>query len=691
MQTKSLYYEKTACCKPDEAYLPFVLLVYQQPFLTEPSCANWIRIFIVPFLIEEEFVRTDPPHTASNPWQLRGETREDADVTGTGQGADPHQGIQSSEPKVWYARWGQAISGFFSSIGDKFTALWRGVSDAADAVARFFSGRGAESSVNVATMHIKETPTHSQQETSGATQLPQTPIIYFPVPENTKNEEVPEEQRGMLGAIPVKQPLPTEDTEKTEVVKPAPAPISPGQKKFEAYLAARPDGAALQEYVLDEECLQYAEHVSRLLFIAQSTPGYKPPNEKKVIYDAAKELRSANSDYKNRIKQEEQKKQKEAERIRQAEEAARKQPGQADFEDFIAAFDRHRADNVPFMIFDGSKYLEEACFQYGRQNSENLSTDQKQALEYLECWHKNPQGAKQRLEGAHQFVNLSQTEVELIQPRVIQQVVPEPMAALAEPIQADTSASVEMVASPPPPPRPAPRWTSILAGMKAWESQQIKRIAGVLAMQEDQVRKAMDGLRTIAKMASASGAPAVRKAGDAQTIEQTLNYDADANRRASDLLESLEHANGLVKKLKAGDAPVFDKDEQAFFSQLGKVIDNVAEALDKKLKELLPITPSSAAKEKMLIPSLLELSDEQARVGMNLFQTYVDGYTKRSNSVNYRLPEGSNYFKPECLAFAKAFTEQVASMPLGVEVDTDRLTASLYLLDQASKRGLIEG
>jgi hypothetical protein len=442
----------------------------------------------------------------------------------------------------------------------------------------------------------------------------------------------------------------------------------------------------LQEYVLDEECLQYAEHVSRRLFIAQSTPGYKPPNEKKkVIYDAAKELRSANSEYKNRIKEEEQKKQKEVERIRQAEEAASKQPGQEDFEDFLAAFDRHRSDNVPFMIFDGSKYLHEGCLRYGQAYLENLSTDQKQALEYLAYWHKNPQGAKQRLEGARQFVNLPQAAVELTQPEV-----PAPLAVLAEPLQADASASVEMVASPPPPPRPAPRWTSILAGMKAWEPQQIKRIAGVLAMQEDQVRKAMDGLRTIAKMASASGAPAVRKAGDAQTIEQTLNYDADANRRASDLLESLEHANGLVKKLKAGDLPVFDKDEQAFFIQLKNVIDNVAEALDKKLKELLPVRPPSSTQAKIRIPSLDELTDTQATEGEKLFEAYVTGYAKRSNSVNYALPEKSNYFKPECLAFAKAFTEQVGSMPPGAEVDTDRLAASFYLLDQARKRGLIE-
>ena len=150
-------------------------------------------------------MRTDPPHTASNPWQLRGETREDADVTGTGQGADPHQGIQSSEPKVWYVRLGQAISGFFSSIGDRFSDLWRGVSNAGDAVIRFFSGRGATSDMDVATRHIKEPSVYDQPSASGNAKPPSSPTIYFPVPESTENEEIPEERRGMLGAIPVKQ------------------------------------------------------------------------------------------------------------------------------------------------------------------------------------------------------------------------------------------------------------------------------------------------------------------------------------------------------------------------------------------------------------------------------------------------------------------------------------------------------
>jgi hypothetical protein len=229
----------------------------------------------------------------------------------------------------------------------------------------------------------------------------------------------------------------------------------------------------------------------------------------------------------------------------------------------------------------------------------------------------------------------------------------------------------------------------MLSTMKAWDSQQISRIAGVLSMQEDQVRKAMDGLRAIAKLASASGAPAARNAGGAHTIEQVLNYDAEANSQASDLLESLELASRLVKRLSDGDGLVFDQAEKEFFESLKNVIGNVAEALDKKLAELLPARPLSAVQEKNRIPSLAELTDLEATQGGELFEKYVAGYAKRSDSAGYRLPEKSNYFKPECLAFAKAFTEQVEGMPIGVEVDSNRLLASLYLLDQASKRGLI--
>jgi hypothetical protein len=144
-----------------------------------------------------------------------------------------------------------------------------------------------------------------------------------------------------------------------------------------------------------------------------------------------------------------------------------------------------------------------------------------------------------------------------------------------------------------------------------------------------------------------------------------------------------------VKRLSAGDGLVFDHAEKEFFDSLKNVIGNVAEALDKKLVELLPARPTSAAQEKIRIPSLAELTDSEATEGGRLFETYVAGYAKRSNSVSYALPEKSNYFKPECLAFAKAFTEQVERMQGAVVVDDNRLAASYYLLTEARKRGLI--
>ncbi len=623
--------------------------------------------------------------THSNPIPLRGNDEGDLEFNPSPPRPDDSQGIPSAEPKVWYARWGQAISGFFSSIGDKFTALWRGVSSAADAVARFFSGRGAESCVNVATMHIKETSIHSKPEASGATPLPQTPTIYFPDPEETGNEVVPEKPKGMLGAIPEKPPTFTEGAETADVVKsapaPAPAPASPGQEKFDAYVASRGKPVDILEYALDEGCLQHAIKLSRLLSAAENTGSYQLNDVERAIHIAAKEIWSANADYKNKIKKEEQKNAQEAERARQAEEAARKQPGQADFEEFVAAFDRHRADNTPFIIYDGSKYLQEVCIQYGRANSESLSADHKSALQYLKRWNQDPQKSKQRLEKATQFISLD--EVEPQASKITE--------ATIEALQIDSSSPTDLDVSrpPPPPPPPAARWISMLSTMKPWDSQQISRIAGVLSMQQDQVRKAMDGLRAIAKLASASGTPAASNAGDAHTIEQVLNYDTEASRQASDSLESIELASRLVKRLIDGDTLVFDHAEKEFFDSLKNVIGNVAEALDKKLVELLPARPTSATQEKIRIPSLAELTDSEATEGGRLFETYVAGYKNRSDSVGYALPEKSNYFKSECLAFAKAFAEQVERMPIGIEVDSSRLLASLYLLDQARKRGLI--
>ncbi|CAM8625088.1 hypothetical protein MCEMAEM21_01295 [Oxalobacteraceae bacterium] len=619
--------------------------------------------------------------THSNPIPLRGDNEGDLEFNPSPPRPDDSQGIPSAEPKVWYVRWGQAISGFFSSIGDKFTALWRGVSNAADAVARFFSSKGAESHIDAATKHIKETTTPVQKEASGPTQSPQTPINYFPIPENAKNKDVPEERRGLLGAIPINPPTFTEDTEKTDVVKPAPAPASPGQEKFDAYVATRGELVDVLQYALDDDCLQHAIKLSRLLSAAENTGSYQLNDVERAIHIAAKEIWSANADYKNKKKAEEQKKAQEAERVRQAEEAARKQPGQADFEEFVAAFDRHRADNTPFIIYDGSKYLQEVCIQYGRANSESLSADHKSALQYLKRWNQDPQKSKQRLEKATQFISLD--EVEPQASKITE--------ATIEALQIDSSSPTDLDVSrpPPPPPPPAARWISMLSTMKPWDSQQISRIAGVLSMQQDQVRKAMDGLRAIAKLASASGTPAASNAGDAHTIEQVLNYDTEASRQASDSLESIELASRLVKRLIDGDTLVFDHAEKEFFDSLKNVIGNVDAALDKKLVELLPARPTSATQEKIRIPSLAELTDSEATEGGRLFETYVAGYKNRSDSVGYALPEKSNYFKSECLAFAKAFAEQVERMPIGIEVDSSRLLASLYLLDQARKRGLI--
>ena len=84
------------------------------------------------------------------------------------------------------------------------------------------------------------------------------------------------------------------------------------------------------------------------------------------------------------------------------------------------------------------------------------------------------------------------------------------------------------------------------------------------------------------------------------------------------------------------------------------------------------------------------MDEIRSNKGAKLFNTFVDDYAKRGNTVGYKLLNASNYFEPECLAFAAAFTRQVEQMPPGAEVDSVRLMASFYLLNEARQKGLIE-
>ncbi len=457
-----------------------------------------------------------PENRFANTWQLRGETPEEADVTDDGPRSNPHEAKLPSEPKVWYVRLGRSVSGFFSSIGDKFTALWRGVSDAADAVARFFSGKGAASDLAGATRNINDPPKWVEKpEFSAAGQSPSSSIVYFPVRENTKNEVVPKERRGMLGAIPEKPAISTEGTEKNEVVEPAPATVSPGQEKFEAYLALRSQGSDWLEYALDEDCLKYADQVSQPLFTLQSTPGYRLTDEQRAIFEAAKDLKSAHADYKKQIKEEEQKKAQKAERIRQAKEAAGKQPGQKDFEDFVAMFNKNREENKAVKLVSGSRYLSESCINYAL----TLPNDDPnyEASRFLIKWSLNPQGASLAMRDAGQYME------------------------------------------PPPPARLPPRIPVVHADTIV-TPQTLRDVVDKMEKLNDQGRREMINGSTLGQkdfdkvikilLGVAHDDGMKSSATSTSAIERTLNYERQNLDSLSDSLDALQQAEYFLKHLK---------------------------------------------------------------------------------------------------------------------------------------------
>lgn len=605
----------------------------------------------------------DPIPHHRDPLKLPGDPDWELEFGGEQKGSLDDESPAVDGQKVWYVRVGQALSEFFSSVRAAFGRLWNAARSAGESVARFCSGKGTAADAERAMLHVKRGVPTQVGDIDVPADCPGAPTIYFPLPE-ARPEPPPEE--GMLGAIPkdsaVAEPATTPPNE---------TPSSPGADSFTAYLKARSEGRDVSAFLQDEDCLKYAGQ--RVHAAAQRNHlGLTLNDEEQGFRDAARALLDASSMQVREAVAKAQREAAEAERLRKAAELAAKQPGQAAFEELTAAFVRHREDNRPFVIHDGSKYLADDCHAYGLRQADP-SPDARAALEYLKLWRQAPDAARQRLAEYGRFLG------------------PDELRAFAslpatEPGPVDPSSAAAVAAPPPLPPQP--RWRVAINNMPDWSQQQLSAMAGIFAMRDGEVEKAMAGLRALVRETSLAR-PAAPVSGSAPVspVERRLNYDAEAERRLSEMLDSLELARTLMSKLPAHPAPALDEQQNTFFRSLGAGAANINRMLEEKIGELLP-AKKQASPLGSRIPALVDLTQEQAEEGGSLFDAYVQAYAKLGNSPTYALPDQSRYLKPECLSFAQAFVDEVGRFPKGAEVDSVRLQASVFLLARARQSGL---
>lgn len=564
---------------------------------------------------------------------------------------------------------GTRLLNFIASIRH---GIANAMASARDAIVSFFRGRDATVDP---LMHIHQKVEHSQESNAIAPSpvdfVKHRPTIYSfsgnspaevePVSAQTcspiSTSEPLQESRaqGMLGAIPVKSP----DAVQEAKIDP------PGKQKFDAFRVAFKEEKNVDAFVSDLECVDYARSVTKISN-AMVLNGNQPSDELNEMTQAAQDLVNAHADQKIRARQEEERALRDAEKLRKAEELASKVPGQQDFEAFVEAYASHQKDNLKFEIYPGSKYLGDDCFAYAKGLPGPLSAKQKAALGYLETWRHDPDRARQRVQGSETFVDLTE---------------PEPVAQASAPSQPSVPPEA-------PPSVPVPRWKIILKKIPSLSERARGQIGALFGMRHDEIEKAFAGLLKLAST-DAIG-PDQSNLGSAlpKSVEAVFNYSAEASRQSEKDLESIEMANNLIEKIKGQKVSIDDPAAKDFIDQLDAVKTQVSRALEKKIQALRPKKQSTSSQPKIRMPSVLDLSDQQATAGSELFEKFVDAYKRLSNSPTYNLPDSSPYFKAECLAYADDFVNQVGRMPLGVDVDERRLAASVYLRSEARRRGI---
>ena len=613
--------------------------------------------------------KPNPPYR--NPLKLPGDEHWEV---GFGADKSPHideQLPQASDQKVWYVRWGQAISDFFTTLSDRFSGLAQGIRNASDAIVRFFSGRGAESDAKIATKNIKTSVEEAPRAPAIEERGTASPTVYFPIGDESQRDISPPVM-GVLGAI-------SSSAHQTEIgveVRSTDIRASVGRATFEAYRARQAQGQDIREFFGNDECREFAEQIIKTAASIEHR-ALKPPPELSELKNAAKEFLSARNMHLSLTRMQQEKETREAERLAQAKAVESMKPGQDDFERFVASYVRHRDENLPFIIYQNSKYLGGPCLDYGRSRAAQHTPDEYAALEFLERFHRNPEAARRLLDSVKGFVHLPSLD----QPEHASGIA----SAEVEPTELTEPVIIEVPSAPPPP--PAPRWIAVLKGMTPWSKPQLIQISGLFSMNDDDLAKAIEGLRLLAQEASGSSARPSSGSKSLNGVEQTLNYQADAKHRNDELLKSFELARLLIGRLPTIAKHHLEQLELSIFAKLLSVTTDIEKELNKKIGELLPAKKPSGHGSGKRIPPLVNLTGQQAFTGSALFERYVSGYGNLSDRPTYALPEGSAYLKPECLAYAKAFYDDVERMPPGAEVDSMRLMAATYLLSEARKRG----
>ncbi len=435
--------------------------------------------------------------------------------------------------------------------------------------------------------------------------------------------------------------------------------ISPEEKLFNefserydpeaGYVSIDPDDAAF-----DLACLKFARQfqeahpeASRIIY-TKDTQQKRRAATALLFADAEKKARA---DEKKRMEQEREDKLAE-QRRRDA-----LSPGQADFEDFSAAYQAALKNGRAYLFADGSKYFDSACLSYARQRL----TQQPE-----------------------------ETERDAI--AALLSAAPKPVTQAVE-----TDDHVTAKAPAAPPPAPSPRWKSALQSLLGTSQSMPKMYSDLLMPHHspDDKDMAWEGLRLLLWPQKSRPASATVTGN-----EETLNYPSSAASANEDQIKRLELAKRLLEEIMEFNEEMYlrrrdvfqqtDDQKKNIVARI-RTIKSVREILladlQLRIEQLLPKKITATRNYPTTsIPNLSDLSSEAIRTASNDFEKFVQDFSEeniRSGSYEFTA-DRRKYLRPNCVAIAQLAVDTYRNLSELTDVDQKRQLAALFLVNQYS-------
>jgi len=415
------------------------------------------------------------------------------------------------------------------------------------------------------------------------------------------------------------------------------------------YFSIAPDDPAF-----DSSCLRFAKQFQDN---HPENSRIKYPKEVQVKRKAATALLSADVEIKAKAAE---KIQLEQEKEAKLAEQSRRQalpPGQANFEDFLAAFQAAQKNDREYKFAEGSKFLETSCLDYARQRLTQQPDDgERSAIQALLL------------------------------------AAGEPVSQLAE---TDDLATVPKAAAPPP--SPMPRWKSALQNLlgSSFDIPEAYKDLWMIHHKPDEQSKAWEGLRLL--LSPQKSQPTSATVSD---NEGALSYQIGSASNDEYELSCFELARYLLDEMVKFSTDPGQKNKfsvrksdypQEKLADNLKGIKSVADILRAELQvridKLLPKKIKAVVENPLNgIPRMDELNDRALKSASQDFNQFVEDFTATHLAGSYEFTsERLKYRRLACVAVAQSVIETYTNLDTLLKDDQQRLAAALFLVNQYNR------